>query len=85
MVSVIPGITALRAVIPDVPASLPATQPPDTSAWDLAATVEDLVCRLRQIARKDRRVAEDTELCDLAVEALWQAQLVKARCESSTR
>lgn len=45
---------------------------------ELAETVEELVGRLRELARRDRRLGGDVELCELAVEALSRAHRVRA-------
>jgi hypothetical protein len=47
-------------------------------AYVLVDTVEDLVFRLRNIARKDRHVGTDFELSELAVDAVRQARTLRA-------
>jgi hypothetical protein len=45
--------------------------------YELASTVEALVARLREVARRNRAIKVDPELADLAAEALTRARKVK--------
>ena len=50
---------------------------------DLAVAVEQLVLRLRDVARRDRAVSADLDLSELAAEALWRAVVVKKQLAPS--
>jgi hypothetical protein len=57
----------------------------DPHASELVDAVEALVAALRERAKRDRRLAGDAELCELAVVALHRAKLLSAREASIDR
>jgi hypothetical protein len=57
----------------------------DPHARELVDAVEALVGALRARAKRDRRLAGDAELCELAVVALHRAKLLRAREASFDR